>query len=45
MHNNHVLHVIIPKTEVDEFAKKPGANDLEFPGKDIASVNVAINLD
>ena len=45
MRDDHVLHVVIPKTEVDEFAEKPWANYLEFSSKDTASVDVAVNLD
>lgn len=31
--NDHVLH-LIPKVEVDEFAKEPAADHLEFAGED-----------
>ena len=43
--DNHVLHVIIPKANVDEFAEEPWANDLEFTSKDTASVDVTITFD
>jgi hypothetical protein len=42
MRDNHVLHLVIPETEVDEFAEKPGADDLELPSEDTTRVDVAI---
>ena len=41
MCDDHVLHGIVPETEVDELAEEPGADNLEFTSKDAASVNVA----
>ena len=40
--DNHVLHIIIPKANVDEFSEKPWANNLEFTGKDTTSVDITI---
>jgi hypothetical protein len=37
-----VLHGIVPKTTVDEIAKKPWVDDLELSGEDTASVDVAV---
>jgi len=42
--DDHILHLVIPETEVDEFAEKPGANDLELPGKDTTRVDDAIGI-
>jgi hypothetical protein len=39
--DDHVFHSVVPQTEVDELAKEPGADDLEFPSEDTTSVNVA----
>ena len=40
--NNHVLHIIIPKANVDELTKKPWADNLEFTCKDTTSVDITI---
>lgn len=40
--DDHILHVIVPKTEVDQLAEEPWANDLEFTSQDTACVDVAI---
>lgn len=40
--DNHILHVVIPKSEVYEFTKKPWADDLEFAGEDSTGVNIAV---
>jgi hypothetical protein len=40
--DNHVLHIIIPKANVDEFSEKPWADDLEFSCKDSTSVDITI---
>ena len=42
--DNHILHLVIPETEVDEFAEKPGADDLELPGEDTTRVDVAVGI-
>ena len=39
--DDHVLHVVIPESEVDELAEEPWADNLEFSSKDTPSVNVA----
>ena len=39
--NDHVLHGVVPETEVDELTGEPGADNLEFTSKDTASANVA----
>lgn len=39
--DDHIFHIIIPQTEVDELSKEPGADNLEFTGKDTAGVDVA----
>lgn len=39
--DDHVVHSVVPKTEVDEVAEKPGADDLEFADKNTMSINVA----
>jgi hypothetical protein len=44
MRDNHVLHVIIPKAEIDKFAEKPRTNDLKFSSKNTACVNIAVSL-
>jgi len=36
--DNEVLHIVIPKTEVDEISKQPGADDLEVTRQDSSSV-------
>ena len=41
MCDDHVLHGVVPETEVDELVEEPGADNLEFASKDTASVNVA----
>lgn len=38
--DDHVLHVIVPESEVDEFAEEPGTNDLEFTSKDAAGIDI-----
>ena len=40
--DNHILHIIIPKTNVDEFSEEPWADDLEFTCKDTTSVDITI---
>jgi hypothetical protein len=40
--DDHVLHIIIPKANVDEFTEEPWADDLEFTGKDTTSVDITI---
>ena len=42
--DNHVLHIIIPKANVDEFSEEPWADDLEFTCKDTTSVDITIAL-
>ncbi len=39
--NDHVLHVIVPETKVNQFTEEPRANDLEFTGEHTTSINVA----
>lgn len=39
--DDEILHVVVPETKVDEFAKQPGANDLEFSSENAPSVDVA----
>jgi len=41
--NDHVLHLIIPQAEVDEFTEEPGADDLEFASENTAGVDVAVD--
>lgn len=41
MCDDHVLHVVVPQSEIDKFTKKPRAYDLELPGKDTTRVDVA----
>ena len=40
--DNHVLHVIIPEANVDEFSEEPWADNLEFTSKDTTSVDITI---
>lgn len=40
--DDHVLHVIVPESEVDEFAEEPGTNDLEFTSKDTTGINITV---
>lgn len=42
MGNDHVLHFIVPKLEVDELTKEPWADDLEFASEHTAGIDVAI---
>jgi len=35
-----MFHLVIPETEVDEFAEKPGADNLELPGENTICVDV-----
>jgi hypothetical protein len=42
--HNHILHLVIPETQVDEFAEKPGADDLELPSEDTTRVDVAVSI-
>ena len=39
--DDHVLHLIVPETLINEFAKEPRADDLEFTSEDTTSVNIA----
>lgn len=39
--DNHVLHIIVPQTEIDEVAEQPGADNLEFSSEHTTSVDVA----
>ena len=41
--DDHILHVVIPETAVDEFAQKPWADDLELASKNTTCVNIAID--
>ena len=41
--DNHVLHLVIPQTEIDELAQEPWADDLEFSSENTAGVDVTIN--
>jgi hypothetical protein len=42
--DDHILHLVIPETEVDEFAEKPGADDLELPSEDTTRIDVAVGI-
>ena len=39
--DDHVLHVVVPKTKVNEFTKKPWADNLEFTSENTTGVYVA----
>ena len=39
--DDHVLHVLVPETKVNELFEEPGANNLELPSEDTTSVNIA----
>jgi hypothetical protein len=36
--------LVIPETEVDKFAEKPEADDLELPSEDMTHVDAAISI-
>jgi hypothetical protein len=36
-----MFHLVVPETEVDEFAEEPGADNLELPGENTTRVDVA----
>jgi hypothetical protein len=41
--DDHVLHAIVPETELDELLEEPGTDDLEFASEDTSGVDVAIS--
>ena len=43
MRDDHVLHLVVPEAEVDEFAKEPRADDLEFASEDTTCVDIAVD--
>lgn len=40
---NHILHLVVPETEINELAEEPWANNLEFSSEDTAGIDVAVN--
>jgi hypothetical protein len=42
--DNQILQLVVPETEVDEFAEKLGADDLELPSEDTTRVDVAVGV-
>jgi hypothetical protein len=44
MSDNHILHMIIPKTKLNEFLEQPRAHYLELSSENTASVDVAKSL-
>ena len=42
MSDDHILHIVIPKSEVDDLTEEPRTDDLEFACKDTTSVDVTI---
>jgi hypothetical protein len=36
--NDHILHLVISKTEIDELVEEPWANDLKFPCEDMICI-------
>jgi hypothetical protein len=44
MGDDHVFHLVIPQAEVDEFAEKPWADNLELSSEDTTCVDIAVNI-
>jgi len=42
MGNDHILHVVVPKAEIDQFAEKRGTDNHEFTSENSATINVTI---
>lgn len=40
--DDHILHLVVPKTKINKLAEEPRAHDLEFTSKDTTSIDVAI---
>jgi hypothetical protein len=43
MRDDHVLHLVVPETEIDELAEEPRANDLELPSEDTTRVDITVD--
>ncbi len=44
MSDNHILHVVIPETKLNELLEQPRAHDLELSGENTASVDVTKHI-
>jgi len=42
--DNHILHLVVPETEVNEFMENPRADDSELLSKDTKCVDVAVGI-
>ena len=40
---NHVLHLVVPETEINELAEEPWANNLEFSSEDTTGIDIAVS--
>ena len=38
--DDHILHIVVPKSKVDKLGEEPGADGLEFTYKNTTSVDV-----
>ena len=41
---DHVLHVVVPETLIDELTQQPWADDLELASKDAPSIDIAVSV-
>jgi len=38
--DNTILHIIVPKSQINEISQQPRVHNLEFPSKDTARINI-----